>query len=256
MALNGKTMYAHFWDPVPNEPFKHKCKGCNNLRTCNIKKSGYNNLKDHMISQHPGWEAILKAHVAGNGPMDAFVCQLSEKAINVFGWLDWIVDTNKPFTFCEEKKTRKYSKLKKISTKTLKKYMKLTADKVRDKMSATLPKSFGLVIDGWTINSDHYSCLFAVWTNPKSGKVEVMFLSCNVAEDITEDTVFDENLAEDEMHFGFSADDWFDIIVAALAEYEFEVDVDDIGDTVEFLCADNCSTNRALSRKTGMSLLY
>ena len=81
-------------------------------------------------------------------------------------------------------------------------------------------------------------------------------MSCNVAEDITEETQFDENLLDVDKYFGFSADDWFDIIVEELAEYEFEVDVNSIGDTIEFLSADNCSTNRALSRKTGISSLY
>ena len=97
--------------------------------------------------------------------MDAFVVQISSKAHHVFNWLDWTVDGNKPFSFCEEKGTRKYAKLEKMTSKTLRKYLKLVADKVRDKISGTLPKSFGLVIDGWTMGSDHYSCLFAVWTN-------------------------------------------------------------------------------------------
>ncbi|CAM9297017.1 unnamed protein product, partial [Ectocarpus fasciculatus] len=236
----------------------HKCKCCNLIRNCNTKKSGYGNLKDHLISKHPDWESTLARFLnpAGlAGPMDAFVVQISAKAHHVFNWLDWIIDSNKPFTFCEEKGTRKYAKLEKMNTKTLKKYMQLTADKVRDKMSARLPRSFGLVLDGWTLGSDHYSCLFAVWSNQLTGKVEVLFLTCNVAEDITDDTVFDEGLAECDMHFGFSADDWFDIIVECLAEYECEVDVTSIGHTVEFLSADNCSTNRALSRKTGIPMI-
>ena len=122
-------------------------------------------------------------------------------------------------------------------------------------MSETLPKSFGLVINGWTIGSDHYSCLFAAWTNKVNGKVEVMYLSCNVAENITAETVFEAALPEAEKKFGFSADDWFDIIVDCLRQYEFKVDVDSIGDTVAFLSAYNCSTNGALARRAGLFLL-
>jgi hypothetical protein len=255
--MSAKQMYDCFWEAVEGEALRHKCKCCNLVRNCNTKKSGYGNLKDHLVSKHPDWQLIL-GHFANPGlagPIDAFVVQISPKAHHIFNWLDWIVDGNKPFSFCEEKGTRKYTNLAKMSSKTLRKYIKFTGDKVRDKMSITLPKSFGLVIDGWTIGSDHYSCLFAAWTNKMNGKVDVMYLSCNVAEDITAETVFDEALPEAEKKFGFSADDWFDIIVDCLRQYEFEVDVDSIGDTVEFLSADNCSTNGALARRAGLILL-
>jgi len=251
MAYKGKHIYACFWEPVEGEAKKHKCKLCNLTRNCNVGKSGYQNLKDHMTGQHPDWEATLKRFLSGSGPMDSFVRHISPKAHNVFGWLDFIINGNKPLNSCEDALVRKYSKLDKLSTRTLKKYMKLTCDKVRDKISATLPDSLGLVIDGWTMNSDHYSCLFAVWSNTNSGKVEVMYLSCNVAPDITDDTVFDENLGDEDKHFGFSAADWFDIIVDALHEYEFTINRDNISEHIEFLSADNCSTNRALSRRTG-----
>jgi hypothetical protein len=38
---------------------------------------------------------------------------------------------SKPFTFCEQDKTRKYSTLKVMTAKTLKKYQKLTCEKVQ-----------------------------------------------------------------------------------------------------------------------------
>ena len=62
--------------------------------------------------------------------------------------------------------------------------------------------------------------MFAVFVNEVSPSVvQHILLACNVAEDITDDTEFVENLNEDDMVFGFSADDWFDIIVDALSEY-------------------------------------
>lgn len=256
MSYKGKDIYECFWEPIDGEPRKHKCKMCDTIRNCNVGKSGYQNLKDHMIGQHPGWQATLERFLGGSGPMDAFVRHISPKAHNVFGWLDYTINGNKPLNSCEDPLVRKYSKLEKVSVKTLKKYMKLVRDKVKDKMTRTLPDSIGLVIDGWTMNSDHYSCLFAVWSNDKTGKVEVMFLSCNVAPDITEDTIFDENLTEDDKHFGFSAADWFDIIVDTLDQYEFEINRDNICEHVQFLSADNCSTNRALSRRTGTCHLF
>ncbi len=41
-------------------------------------------------------------------------------------------------------------------------------------------------------------------------------LSSNVADDFEENTEFEKNLAVHDMSYGFTADDWFDIIIDAL----------------------------------------
>ena len=95
-----------------------------------------------------------------------------------------------------------------------------------------------------------YSGVFASFV--KNDVVQYIMLSCNVAEDITDETEFDEALDDNDKYFGFTAEDWFDIIVGVMHEYEFEINVDNIASHVEFISADNCSTNRSLSTKTGM----
>ena len=243
-------MYSLFWEPVDGHENKHKCKGCGILRTQRLK-SGYSNLKEHLNTVHPDWADTLRMFYAqGGGPMDLYVAQISPKAKTIHGWLEWTIIGNQPFSFCEGKLNRKYSTLSDMDSQTLMKYMKLTADKVRDKVTATLPNSFGLIIDGWTQGSAHYSAVFAAFV--KSDVVQTIMLSCNVAEDINEETEFDEALEDNEKRFGFTADDWFDVIVAAMAEYEFGLNVDNFASHVEFISADNCSTNRSLSTKTGM----
>ena len=140
---------------------RHKCLRCGIVRTQRLR-SGYSNLKDHLQTEHPDWQETMKVFYAeGRGPMDTYVSQASSKAKSIHGWLEWTIMDNNSFSFCEGKLTRKYSTLNDVSSKTLMKYVKLTADKVRDKVALALPESFGLIIDGWSSGSDHYSGLFA-----------------------------------------------------------------------------------------------
>jgi len=77
-----------------------------------------------------------------------------------------------------------------MTRKTLKKYMIRLVKEVKLIIRARLPKSFGLIIDGWSIGSDHYSGIFAMFTNEELQEVY------NVADDFDEDTEFDTNLPE------------------------------------------------------------
>ena len=60
---------------------------------------------------------------AVNGAMDLFVRRSNEKAKNIFGWMDWIVQENLPLAVCENTNYRKRSNLGIMTAKTLKKYM-------------------------------------------------------------------------------------------------------------------------------------
>ena len=160
MTTKGADIYSVFWEPVDGHENKHKCKRCGIQRSQRVK-SGYSNLKDHLNAEHPDWPDIMKTFYAdGRGPMDMYVAQISSKAKAIHGWMEWTLMDNNAFSFCEGKYTRKYSILADVDSQTLMKYVKLTADKVRDKVTAILPESIGLVIDGWTQGSDHYSAVF------------------------------------------------------------------------------------------------
>jgi hypothetical protein len=84
--------------------------------------------------------------------------------------------------------------------------------------------------------------------------VQEILLSCSVAEDINDDTEFVEDLDEEDKVFGFSADDWFDNIVDALGVYGVKLTVENCSNIIEFFSADNCSTNRSLSKKSGQKI--
>ena len=67
----------------------------------------------------------VRAHigVAVAGAMDTFVRRSSEKAKNIFGWMEWIVMENLALQSCENRNFRKRTNLSCMTSKTLKKYM-------------------------------------------------------------------------------------------------------------------------------------
>ena len=62
---------------------------------CDIGKNGYSNLKTHLITNHGNdWKDWLKVFKSGGkGPMDKYFLCTSDKAENIYDWIEeWIVD--------------------------------------------------------------------------------------------------------------------------------------------------------------------
>ena len=257
---SGKDFYSCFWIPIEDDPMRHRCSysGCGMIRAQDMKR-GYKNLKDHTLKEHDDYMEVIRRYKNQgpvNGPMNKYIQSTGPKARNIHGWISWIIDQNLPFTFCESKLTRKYTSLKEICVKTLKKYMKLLQIKMRKAIEKQLPSSFGLIFDGWTIGSEHYSAIFAIWYNEKTEKVVEVLLSCHVAEDVDQNTEFVADIIDDEKKFGFSAADWFDIILDVLHVYGLDnIDINNITKKIDFFIADNCNTNRKLSKRTGIPMI-
>lgn len=261
MEVMGKDMYLCFWSKITNIEHKHKCNLCLSDRIQN-RAHGYKNLFDHLDAKHKDWKEIYRKYAADKvtkGPIDKYYVQASDKAKNIHRWIEWIIDDNLPLNFCEKKCVRKNTNLQNISVNTLKKYMKLLQMRVRNIIGEMLPKTFGLLIDGWTMDSDHYSGIYATFMQEEehhTWKVVQVLLSCNVADDFDEETEFEVDLPDNEKLFGFTAADWFDSIVDVLnGEYGMNITADNACDTIEFIIGDNCSTNRKLSNDSGIPLV-
>ena len=119
------------------------------------KGSGWTNLVNHLNAQHPGWD-----YDKAQQSIDSTGATTS-KVVTIYSWMEWICVSMKPFTFCTDPLTRKYSKLENISVNTLKKYMDLTVKHVEGKISRLLPEQFALILDAWSSNSVHYLAVFA-----------------------------------------------------------------------------------------------
>ncbi|KAE9353676.1 hypothetical protein PR003_g3754 [Phytophthora rubi] len=55
------------------------------------------------------------------------------------------------------------SRLKPISSKTLRKYLAATTKAVEKAMAAVIPPDFGAMIDGWTCFGEHYVAVIAIF---------------------------------------------------------------------------------------------
>ena len=121
------------------------------------------------------------------------------------------------------------------------------------------PSTFGLIIDGWSIESVHYFAIFITWTNEKHGYVEEYLIYFGENEDVDESTEF-EDIADDQKYFGFTAADWFDILCMALNDVfenytvETRININNFDTIVEFIAADNCSTNAKLCSDSGVPM--
>jgi hypothetical protein len=164
--------------------------------------AGYTNYITHLSSQHPDYKAEyakekLKAKKESK-PMDKYLNKkVTKKGEAIWNWIDWVINENLPFSFVESSRARQYANIDAISVHTFKKYIEALYLKIKKKIEAILTKAktFGLIIDGWSNESDHYMAIFATLvetdTNGKCNVLEIL-LSCNVQEDITEETITTE----------------------------------------------------------------
>ena len=72
-----------------------------------------------------------------------------------------------------------------------------------------------MITDGWTIDSDHNVALYATFVEldvKGNDIVREYLLSCNVQEDISDETPLAAGLDRDELSYGLTADNMFDHI--------------------------------------------
>ncbi|ETP16151.1 hypothetical protein F441_09212 [Phytophthora nicotianae CJ01A1] len=98
------------------------------------------------------------ASAAATGTLVPWV---SQTATNRFSW---IVMCNLPFSFCESEETRRFTNLPPICVETLYGDMESVVKAVEKSIGEEMPKSFGLVIDGWTHGTEHFLAV-----RPRSG---------------------------------------------------------------------------------------
>ena len=251
--VKGREVYQTYFTTYEDNDELHRCNECSRDIKQNLNR-GYVNLVNHVTGQHGDeYIAKVKAYIGAAvvGAMDGFVRKPSEKAKNIFGWMEWIIMENLPLSSCENKNFRKRSNLTTMTSKTLKKYMRAMMRRIFRLIKNRAPPTFGIIIDGWSIGSNHFFAIFVTWTNEKADEVEEYLIHFGVIEDVDEDTVF-EAIDEDLKKFGFTAADWFDVITLALNQLlenydqESRIDVHNFSDIIEFICADNCATNAKL----------
>ena len=198
--------------------------------TCGVKRSqslkaGYTNLRTHLNKEHAGWEdeaRIILKEQSGQKSITAFASTTS-KGRNIFNWLEWVIMDNLPLSFVEKELTRKNTNLLEVGTKTLMKYVLELRKRVETCIIQELPEHFGLVTDGWSEKSTHYTALFAAFE--KNSQLETPLLALSPPSD---EEHYDKHMQ-------------YTLIIDCVSKYHRTID------SILYLTADNAPVNPATS---------
>lgn len=212
-----------------------------NLCCINNLCAGHSNLANHARTRHKEKVQEKLAEVLAGptpGPMGNYVTVtkiVSAEAKNMFGWIEWIVMADLPMTVVENEFYKKRSNLEPTTYKTVTKHMETLLSLVRQNIKRTLPKTFGIIFDGWSCDGEHYVGIFATWVRDDDGSVVKRLIACGV-QDLPESI-------EAASSFGFTADDIGDYLFDVLTLYGRDFLA------LEFLTGDNAYVNGALCTK-------
>jgi hypothetical protein len=158
--------------------------------------------------------------------------------MGIFGWLQQIILLDLPISMVDNQIFRKYSILPKISSNTFVKYMRGLGTKVEQRLKQKIeltakPKQVGIIFDSWTCELEHFTTLFVTWTTTNNF-VEERMICCGVQDEPDD--------AEEDLNF--SAESLGDYFFDELALVGLDMCHD-----IDFICGDNCSTNKRLANK-------
>ncbi|EGZ28823.1 hypothetical protein PHYSODRAFT_466615 [Phytophthora sojae] len=209
--------------------FYFKCKYCGAVRRRKVS-SGYGNLVSHLKDKQPGYEADYLAQASSMTGKQHSYGFVSDKVANVYHWLEWVVDRNMPLSEVDHPLTRSMSRLKPISSKTLRKYVAATTKAVKKAIASVIPLDFGVMFDGWTCFGEHNVAVIAVfWLN---GEVHYVVLAVAPLDEV-------DQTAESYCAFTRNNLSIFGLSVEAL----------------KLLCGDNCATNQRMATLLGVPLV-
>lgn len=200
------------------------------------KGTGWTNLMNHIKNQHPEYSSL---QAAGQQSLTSLLSSrsdlvsVSRSALNIYGWIEWVCVSLKPFSFPEDPLTRKYTNLGCMTNVTLKKYMEKLVREVEQKISDDLPNIFSLVIDGWTKRSTHFIGLFASYPcNNQNGYCTVLLAFSPMVSETS-----------------FTASDHVEFIEYVLSVYNKNLE------NVVAITGDNAEVNKSIANLCKMPLI-
>ena len=221
MDLQNKSVVDFFFTPLGDDMFKCTC----NKRVKQPGKKGYTNLMSHLKNVHKdSWEDEYRKSKTKEQAVLPYP-KVNKKAENIFRWLEWVILENREYSFVDKPLVRKNTKLEPICQKTLQKYIDLVSLEVEKKITSALPSNFGLIVDGWSQQSEHFVGVFA----------------CFDVDGVNEKPLLAFSVLPDETDLG--ADSIAGFIETTL-EYYKKTRTD-----VKFIVSDNEPTMRAVAKK-------
>ncbi|KAG2838670.1 hypothetical protein PC113_g6134 [Phytophthora cactorum] len=130
-------------DEIVSEYFRCRCSTVQKQ----TRRNGYSSLMQHVRREHPDYEVVmLTASTAETGSVLNYV---RRSALNVFGWLDWIIKT-------ASRSTSARILLQEAGLESLTRI-------VERYIAAEMPERVGLILDGWNHASEHFVAVFAYY---------------------------------------------------------------------------------------------
>jgi hypothetical protein len=154
-----------------------------------------------------------------------------KKLKDTFAIIEWIVDENQSFLFCESEHLRKNTNFKHFNHEKIVETMNLIKDKVIKKISDELPDFFSLEFDGWDNNyGSHLLAIFAVYPKLTDGvkNIQRALLTINT-------------LSLDE---GQNSNNILTTVIDVLSTYGKTLD------NIVCFTGDNCNVNKGISNLT------
>ena len=247
-------------EPVDKMRNIWKCK-CGKLRKSDVKVNGYTNLMGHIKDKHPDMNELLALQSGqATGILDNPTNQkqtmlqflIDPKSNDIYKWIDWVVMDELELSFCEQERSRQYTNLSSLCTKTLKKYVlklsKAVQRRVKERVAGC--HCFALIYDGWTEDNTHFIGMYCKHELPTMHIVANYLLLCSTgmfaaippkdASSEAEIMLLAFQPLPDESQF--TAQNHYEFIVWQLAEYGLCMK------KLVCLIGDNCSTNTATAK--------
>eukprot|EP01040_Poterioochromonas_malhamensis_P008742 gene8742-9464_t len=199
--------------------------------------TGIGNLRRHFAT-HDDCIEWIKKHLHKNN-LNKYFIRAERRDHDIYGWINFIVKKNLPFSVVEDEEYRRVVHLGEISIKTLLKYMHLIGEEVRKEIVQKLaPTKFGLLFDGWSDgNGTHYCGIFAVVPTSEFSGHETLLLAMSPFEDES----------------SFDGDQFINFINQTLEQYE--IDQINSKNKVLFLVGDNANINVSIATKMKIPLI-
>jgi len=186
--------------------------------------TGYTNLLGHIFMWHTNFVAEMTGASANTGTLVGFI---DDKTHKVFSWIDMVLSCNLPFSFCETKAASDYVKIGSLSTDSLVKYMRLLVSEVETIIASILPKSFGIIFDGWSFRSEHYVAVFASFRHDVKAE-NILIAMAPIVDDEVDD------------HTASSHVKFLDTILSYYGRSKA---------SIAYIVGDNCSVNGAIANQ-------
>jgi hypothetical protein len=229
-----KQICRYFFNEI--SPQAWRCKKCGKSKS---KNGGWTNLLNHLRTCIGDEYRTVYGNAQQENGLNEFVLRISNTEKEMFEWIEFIVMKNLPVGFVDCPYTRKITRLKPVSTKTLRQNVLALFKVLQQTIKERLPSKFVVIFDGWTEGTEHFIAVSASFTEPgHNGKNDVPVQVMLSMKPLLADSIK-----------GMTAADHLQHITNVLSTYGRS------SQNILCLVGDNCSVNQCMARMLRVPLL-